>query len=217
MNLQEFIILKEQQEKEFFDKIWEKFENIEREKLPSLKYIIDMKLFREYGKAINYAVKYNLNFSDIEIISRNDNIEKIVGKRFEGKSTNLLFEPFELGYFCSLCGHFPDLKKDGEIELMHLEFSEYRYFMYCKRCNIDIPSYICIQPKSKKDIKRITNTYLSMLHEVAEREQFKIGKMMINFLDNIKKNKFRKKKIINELESVIKTFPKRDPEWKNKI
>jgi len=215
--MEKFVLIKEQQEKESLEKFYELFEKMDREKFPPLKYVIDMELFSEYGRAINYAVKYNLKFSDIETISRDETIENIVGKRFDGKSMNLLFWPFELGYFCPLCGHFPDLENDGEIELMHLEFSEYRYFMYCKRCNIDIPSYICIQPQSKNDVKQITNTYLSMLKEASKREQFKVGKILIDFLDKVKKSKYRKKKIIRKLELLTERFPKQDPEWKNRI
>jgi len=212
--LQEFIKIKEQQEK---DSIWSSFSKIDRIQLPPLKYVIDMELFREYGRAINYAIKYNFNFSRIEIISKDDNIEAVVGKRYEGKSMNLLFEPFEFGYFCPLCGHYPDLDNDGEIELMHLEFSEYRYFMYCKRCNIDIPSYACLDPQSKDNVKEITDTYLSMLYETGKRKQFEIGKLLRKFLINIKDNKLKKKEILERLERFTNALPKQDPEYKHRI
>ena len=44
-----------------------------------------------------------------------------------------------------------------------------------------------------------------------------MGNLLKDFLERIKKNKFRKKKIIKKLELLTKALPNQDPEWKHRI
>lgn len=60
-------------------------------------------------------------------------------------------------------------RKKNEIELLHLHFSEYNYFMWCERCNIDIPSYLCLSPISKGAIEIYTKRFLGMVKNIKER------------------------------------------------
>jgi len=64
-------------------------------------------------------------------VSKNPIAEKICGFR---EKRIALFEPHELGYACPIC--------DTSDEV-NLRWSEYNYFIWCKKCNLDIPSCLC--------------------------------------------------------------------------
>jgi len=66
-----------------------------------------------------------------EQISKNEQAERICGRRPHG---NAVFEPHELGYACPICGASDETT---------LYWSEYNYFIYCKNCDLDIPSCLC--------------------------------------------------------------------------
>ncbi len=75
--------------------------------------------------------------------SKNKLAQETVGLRNNGKPGQPLFAPIELGYACPIC--------DNE----QLQFSEYASFMYCEKCNLDIPSCFCVkygQPNIGQDI-----------------------------------------------------------------
>ena len=131
-------------------------------------------------------IKYNIPISEIQLISKNLKAERIMGTRSDyylkkhgTKSINLIFFAFELGYHCPICGTHPEeVDGDNEIELMHIGFSEYIDFMFCKRCNIDIPSFLCLKPRNKEELEIYINRYLDAI------ELFKNGEY-----DNIKEKR----------------------------
>lgn len=65
--------------------------------------------------------------------SKNKVAEQLLGLRMKGTP---LFAPHELGYACPICG------ASNEVEL---DFSEYNCYLYCHKCNIDIPSCLCVK------------------------------------------------------------------------
>jgi hypothetical protein len=66
-------------------------------------------------------------------VSKNERAEEVVGLRGSGQP---VFMPHELGYSCPICG--------AEDEV-NLEWSEYKAFLWCRRCNLDIPSCLCVK------------------------------------------------------------------------
>ncbi len=64
--------------------------------------------------------------------SKNKRAEELLGRRPSGTS---LFFPVELGYACPICG----TKAFDTV----LHWSEYRDFLWCDNCNLDIPSCLC--------------------------------------------------------------------------
>ena len=67
----------------------------------------------------------------------------VVGKR----DVENIEQPFELGYICPTCKN------------KHLQWSEYNTFLYCGKCNLDIPSCFC-----KKNIKEGIEIYLKSVN-----------------------------------------------------
>jgi hypothetical protein len=65
--------------------------------------------------------------------SKNEKALKLCGSR---KSGIPLFGPHELGYSCPICG------SEDEV---NLQWSEYADFIWCKKCNLDIPSCLCVK------------------------------------------------------------------------
>jgi len=102
-----------------------------------------------------------------EQISKNEQAERICGRRPHG---NAVFEPHELGYACPICGASDETT---------LYWSEYNYFIYCKNCDLDIPSCLCKKypeprladkPLSKRDrIIENTKVFLECLENMQER------------------------------------------------
>lgn len=117
--------------------------------------------------------------------NKNQRAKKIVGLRHEGKPCSILFMAHELGYACPLCG--------GSSECDDITFSEYNGFMYCYKCDIDIPSCLCVQyytPKlskkkmnKKEIIKRATQIYLDTVLSAIQHSQKQGG---TNAKNNIK-------------------------------
>lgn len=103
-------------------------------------------------------------------ISKNERAEKIVGLRNDGKPSTPLFLPHELGYACHICN------SSNEVDL---DFSEYSGFLYCHKCNLDIPSCLCVkyyEPKisnkimTKKEIvDKATKIYLDSVAQAIQR------------------------------------------------
>lgn len=65
--------------------------------------------------------------------SINERAEQLMGRRPDGTS---VFYPYELGYACPIC--------DSEDEV-NLNWSEYQSMIWCKKCNLDIPSCLCLK------------------------------------------------------------------------
>ena len=102
-------------------------------------------------------------------ISKDKRVEDMLGKRKVGG--NPLFEPVELGFVCPIC------KKDKDVDsaACTLHFSEYKGFLWCKNCNIDIPSCLCkLFPEPN-----ITDKPLSLRERVIEMKRI--------FLDTVEK------------------------------
>jgi hypothetical protein len=200
------------------ENFWGEFDRINKElekELPPPKWIADMQVFWDYGRAVDWCITYNIPLLKIELISSNPKIEKIARKRAtttpDGKRriAGMLLEPFELDYFCPICGDHPEihLKEDNEIELLHLEFSEYNYFMFCKRCNLDIPSYLCLRARNKVEVKSYTDHYLEMIYELKENKEFEIIQSILIFLEN-----HTQTELINNLERRVNKIKKN--QWK---
>jgi hypothetical protein len=184
--------------------------------------------FWEYGKAVNYCVKFGLNLNQIKLISKNPEAEIITGMRDGGNSFQMAWE---LDYACPICGDSPvevmheniykrfkelldafrsirwdrdfnqesfnqftkeshyafselweqykkivlmitkkeDNEELNEVELDHITFSEYNYFMYCKRCNLDIPSFLCLKADTPRAVEIYTERYLGMFKDYEEK------------------------------------------------
>jgi hypothetical protein len=64
------------------------------------------------------------------MVSKNKEAEELLGLRKKGTS---VFQPVELGYVCPICN----------TESEDLRFSEYNGFLWCPKCDLDIPSCLC--------------------------------------------------------------------------
>jgi len=60
-----------------------------------------------------------------------------------------LDQPCELGYHCPTCVY--PLEVDGEFD-ERLEWSEYNAFIWCRVCNTDYPSALCLPGNAKRGI-----------------------------------------------------------------
>jgi hypothetical protein len=105
-------------------------------------------------------------------VSENLEAEKIFGRRIKGTPFQL---PFELDYACPLCttGIHEGISvfdKQGNIKeaFQRLEFSEYNYFMWCSKCNLDIPSFLCLTPKSREAIEIYTERFIEFGKELKQ-------------------------------------------------
>lgn len=72
--------------------------------------------------------------------SVNERAKKIMGLRNGGKPSTALFFPIELGYVCPICRDQTDVNKALDPSL---EWSEYHGFLWCRKCDLDIPSCLC--------------------------------------------------------------------------
>lgn len=85
--------------------------------------------------------------------SINERAEKICGKR---DTPGMAFDlPWELGFRCPFCG------ASNEV---NLEWSEYNMFIWCRTCDIDIPSCLCL-----RDTKKAIEMFLDCIEEVKKR------------------------------------------------
>ena len=100
--------------------------------------------------------------------SKNERAKDLCGSRREGQP---LFLPHELGYACPICGSSDEI---------NLHWSEYEFFLWCKKCNLDIPSVLCVkyyEPKLSEDI-------------MADEEQIKKAtKIFLDCIENVKNKK----------------------------
>ena len=108
-----------------------------------------------------------------EQVSKNKQAERICGRRPHG---NAVFEPHELGYACPICGASDETT---------LFWSEYNYFIYCKNCNLDIPSCLC----KKYPEPRLTDKPLSKRERVIENTRVFLECLE----DRLKKNRGKMK------------------------
>lgn len=71
--------------------------------------------------------------------SKNERAEKVVGLRPTGYQP--LDYPCELGYHCPVCKYKAIVKGNYD---ERLEWSEYNGFIWCRVCNKDYPSCLCV-------------------------------------------------------------------------
>lgn len=99
-----------------------------------------------------------MNIKDLDKakISKNEKAEKIVGLRNLPKNVIPFDQPCELGYHCPVCKY--EEPKDDYDE--RLEWSEYGGFLWCRVCNKDYPSCLCVPDKDKA-----TDIYLDCISQ----------------------------------------------------
>jgi hypothetical protein len=103
--------------------------------------------------------------------SKNERAGQLMGKRKPGLTLDF---PSELGYACPICG-WETL--DGWVLL---EWSEYHGFLWCPKCNIDIPSCLCVKRQShypgdgteyspRERIEKATEIFLQCVEDALRR------------------------------------------------
>ncbi len=135
------------------------------------------------GKCPDYSEKCNDTCSDWADIrmrlklgknnptSKNPEIEKIAGKRPSG---NPIQEPWEMDYFCPICGHemtgeeVEQLDERCDEYSQRFQFSEYNNFMFCPFCNLDIPSFFCLSYDTREKVEMYMKRYLEMIRQIRE-------------------------------------------------
>jgi len=102
----------------------------------------------------------------VDCFSKNERAKKLCGFRSHG---NPIFLPDELGYACPVCGASDEV---------NIHFSKYEMFLWCKRCNLDIPSCLCIRysepninheelsPRTR--VEKATEIFLDCLERIRE-------------------------------------------------
>ena len=111
-------------------------------------------------------------------VSKNKTAQELMGYRNEGHpGANAIDFPVELGYACPICGRSDEV---------NLEWSEYSGFIWCKKCNLDIPSCLCMKYKEckyepvphgikpfsrRKLIEKQTAIFLSTIQDAIKRQR----------------------------------------------
>ena len=99
------------------------------------------------------------------IYSKNDRAEKLLGKRRTGVQP--FDQPFELGYHCPICQY--KLIDDGNFD-ERLEWSEYNGMIWCCKCDLDIPSFLCFENLHiKQTIQKATEIFLDIIEEIKKK------------------------------------------------
>ena len=81
-----------------------------------------------------------------QIVSKDDRAKKLMGHRNQDHpGANALFEPCELGYACPICNTCNE----------KIHWSEYKGFIWCENCNLDIPSCLCIKYPEPNITKKV--------------------------------------------------------------
>ena len=107
-----------------------------------------------------------VNYNTIQ--SKNPNVQMIMGIRGAGEHGTPILDPWEMGFECPICHTKMEFDKLGELkhESWLLRFSEYNAFVYCPKCNLDMPTLFCY-PKdaldSKEKVQEATVNYLSVI------------------------------------------------------
>ena len=88
-------------------------------------------------------------------MSTDERLQQIMGYRVDPDSEIKpipIDSPCELGYWCPIC-KVPPVAPDGEFD-ERLTWSEYRGFLWCYECELDIPSALCVRLDVEKDPER---------------------------------------------------------------
>jgi len=84
-------------------------------------------------------------------------LEDIVGKRKFEEGEVALDQPCELGFKCPFC----------KVSSEDLRWSEFRGFLWCAKCNKDIPSPICLDLGSPDEARRAMQMSTAILEMVV--------------------------------------------------
>lgn len=127
--------------------------------------------------------------------SINELAEKIVGKRETLPGNFILFDqPAELGYHCPVCKYKRIVK--GEFD-ERLHWSEYKGFIWCKKCDKDYPSALC-----EPDIDKAIETYLKCVLEVKQSVKGYYGKAL-----NKKSSEGKEKSQVKTIKNTVAPNP----------
>ena len=101
-------------------------------------------------------------------VSKNKRAEQLMGRRIslddETKGVVCFSQPFEEGYVCPICSTNSPSKKNDE----SLHWSEYNGFLWCRKCNLDIPTLLCTpHDNSRESIIRMTSLFLDLVSYAA--------------------------------------------------
>lgn len=108
--------------------------------------------------------------------SKNKRAEEVCSLRLKGTP---LFLPDELGYACPVCGCS---------DKVNLQWSEYNFFIWYGKCNLDIPSCLCINYHvppptlggvmigSKEKVEEATKIFLDCMSDVKINKNQRLQK-----------------------------------------
>lgn len=156
----------------FLMKERKQFKELSKSEVIPQRYIFKRFTFKDYGSAVNFWVKVKKSpLSEIRAISKDKRVEKTCGLR---KQFHSLQTAWELDYFCPLCSRHIKKPFEGNreakfLELSKIHFSEYAYFLYCENCNVDIPTFFCLNTNDKKSLAMYKERYLEMIKDVKRR------------------------------------------------
>jgi len=108
----------------------------------------------------------------VKEFSKNERAKRLCDLRPRGQP---LFAPCELGFACPICGASDEV---------NLHFSEYEMFLWCKKCNLDIPSCLCVrypEPRFSETeelsvsdrIAKATKLFLDCIEETLKKGELK--------------------------------------------
>lgn len=113
------------------------------------------------------------NYYGVSEFSKDERAKRLCGLRPHGQP---LFAPHELGFACPICGASDEV---------NLHFSEYKMFLWCKRCNRDIPSCLCVKYQEPnfnytelpldERFEYATNIFLDCLEEKQRKSEEREG------------------------------------------
>jgi hypothetical protein len=85
-------------------------------------------------------------------------ISKVIDRRPEGMPID---QPCELGYHCPVCQYETIWNASGDYD-ERLEWSEFKFFIWCSVCKKDWPSVICLP----QDPESATDTFLAIIQNI---------------------------------------------------
>ncbi len=93
------------------------------------------------------------------------------------KNICIINEPYELGYRCPICGAGWRKRiwtKKGDFmsaKILTLHWSEYAGFLWCEKCNIDIPSSLCLTNEilPRQVLENRINLFLDFIEYIRNR------------------------------------------------
>jgi len=104
-------------------------------------------------------------------------INKIVGKRKIPTLALCIDIPSELGFRCPICKNHPYNSKTGDFD-ERLKWSEFNNFLWCEKCQKDIPSCFCVDFETelfdyvtdKSSIDYAIELFLLSIQQIADAQ-----------------------------------------------